>query len=305
MNAARKIKKIFRSKQTIEGAGVHLKRAFGSSEVGQFDPFLLLDDFRSENPNHYNKGFPWHPHRGIETITYILQGKVEHGDSLGNKGVIDPGDVQWMTAGSGIIHQEMPKGDASGRMEGFQLWANLPAAEKMMLPRYRDVKSNDIPVITLENDVQIKIICGTVNKIHGPVQDIMIDPEYLDITVPAHTVYEHPVKPGHTVFAYVIAGQGYFCKEKKPFTYEAEGKNSFDMETDPLASNGTLILFEDGRSVHIETGDPSIRFLLISGKPLNEPIAWHGPIVMNNQAELQLAFDEYRAGTFLKNKSKA
>lgn len=305
MNAARKIKKIFRSKQTIEGAGVHLKRAFGSSEVGQFDPFLLLDDFRSENPNHYNKGFPWHPHRGIETITYILQGKVEHGDSLGNKGVIDAGDVQWMTAGSGIIHQEMPKGDASGRMEGFQLWANLPAAEKMMLPRYRDVKSNDIPVITLENDVQIKIICGTVNKIHGPVQDIMIDPEYLDITVPAHTVYEHPVKPGHTVFAYVIAGQGYFCKEKKPFIYEAEGKNSFDMETDPLASNGTLILFEDGRSVHIETGDASIRFLLISGKPLNEPIAWHGPIVMNNQAELQLAFDEYRAGTFLKNKSKA
>lgn len=305
MNAARKIKKIFKSKQTIEGAGVHLKRAFGSSEVGQFDPFLLLDDFRSENPNHYNKGFPWHPHRGIETITYILQGKVEHGDSLGNKGVIDAGDVQWMTAGSGIIHQEMPKGDASGRMEGFQLWANLPAAEKMMSPRYRDVKSNDIPVITLENDVQIKIICGTVNKIHGPVQDIMIDPEYLDITVPAHTVYEHPVKPGHTVFAYVIAGQGYFCKEKKPFTYEAEGENSFDMETDPLASNGTLILFEDGRSVHIETGDASIRFLLISGKPLNEPIAWHGPIVMNNQAELQLAFDEYRAGTFLKNKSKA
>ena len=305
MNAARKIKKIFKSKQTIEGAGVHLKRAFGSSEVGQFDPFLLLDDFRSENPNHYNKGFPWHPHRGIETITYILQGKVEHGDSLGNKGVIDAGDVQWMTAGSGIIHQEMPKGDASGRMEGFQLWANLPAAEKMMSPRYRDVKSNDIPVITLENDVQIKIICGTVNKIHGPVQDIMIDPEYLDITVPAHTIYEHPVKPGHTVFAYVIAGQGYFCKEKKPFIYEAEGKNSFDMETDPLASNGTLILFEDGRSVHIETGDASIRFLLISGKPLNEPIAWHGPIVMNNQAELQLAFDEYRAGTFLKNKSKA
>lgn len=305
MNAARKIKKIFKSKQTIEGAGVHLKRAFGSSEVGQFDPFLLLDDFRSENPNHYNKGFPWHPHRGIETITYILQGKVEHGDSLGNKGVIDAGDVQWMTAGSGIIHQEMPKGDASGRMEGFQLWANLPAAEKMMSPRYRDVKSNDIPVITLENDVQIKIICGTVNNIHGPVQDIMIDPEYLDITVPAHTVYEHPVKPGHTVFAYVIAGQGYFCKEKKPFIYEAEGENSFDMETDPLASNGTLILFEDGRSVHIETGDASIRFLLISGKPLNEPIAWHGPIVMNNQAELQLAFDEYRAGTFLKNKSKA
>ncbi|KPK28099.1 MAG: pirin [Desulfobacterales bacterium SG8_35_2] len=305
MNATRRIKKVFKSKQTIEGAGVHLKRAFGFSEIGQFDPFLLLDDFRSGNPKHYSKGFPWHPHRGIETITYILQGNVEHGDSLGNKGIIASGDVQWMTAGSGIIHQEMPKGDASGRMEGFQLWANLPAAEKMMPPRYRDVKSNDIPVITLENDVQIKIICGKVNNSKGPVQDIITDPVYLDVTVPAHTVYLHPTKQGHTVFAYVIAGQGYFCKEKKPFTFETEGENYFDMETDPLASNGTLVLFADGNSVHIETGDQGIRFLLISGKPLGEPVAWRGPIVMNTQEELRLAFDEYREGTFLKHKSIA
>jgi redox-sensitive bicupin YhaK (pirin superfamily) len=285
MNAARKIKKVFRSKQTIEGAGVHLKRAFGFSEAGQFDPFLLMDDFRSENPNHYSKGFPWHPHRGIETITYILQGKVEHGDSLGNSGIIDSGDVQWMTAGSGIIHQEMPKGDTSGRMEGFQLWANLPAAEKMMPPRYRDVKSDEIPLITLENGLQIKIICGRVNNVQGPVRDIMIDPEYLDITVPAHTDYEHPTKTGHTVFAYVIGGRGYF-----------------GMETDPLADNGTIILFTDGNTVHIKTGDDSIRFLLISGKPLDEPVAWHGPIVMNTQEELRLAFDEYQKGTFLKHR---
>jgi redox-sensitive bicupin YhaK (pirin superfamily) len=304
MDALRRIKKVFKSKSTIEGAGVHLKRAFGFSEVLQFDPFLLMDDFRSDKPSHYSKGFPWHPHRGIETITYILQGRVEHADSLGNKGSIDSGDVQWMTAGSGIIHQEMPKGDTNGRMEGFQLWANLPAAEKMMLPRYRDVKSNDIPLITLENNVKLKIICGTVNDVRGPVQDIMIDPEYLDVTIPAHTAYEHPTKPGHTVFAYVIAGQGYFCKEKKPFTFEAEGENYFDMETDPIANNGTLLLFEDGNSVHIETENDSIRFLLISGKPLKEPVAWYGPIVMNTQEELRFAFEEYREGTFLKHRQE-
>jgi redox-sensitive bicupin YhaK (pirin superfamily) len=280
MNASRRIKKVFKSKPTIEGAGVHLKRAFGFSEVPLFDPFLLMDDFRSGNPDHYTKGFPRHPHRGIETITYILQGKVEHSDSLGNKGIIDSGDVQWMTAGSGIIHQEMPKGDTSGKMEGFQLWANLPATEKMMSPRYRDVSSSDIPLTTLENGVQVKIICGTVNNVRGPVQDIMIDPEYLDVTIPAHTVYEHPTKPGHTVFAYVIAGQGYFCMEKKPFTYETEGKNYFDMETE----------------------SDSIRLLLISGNPLGEPVAWYGPIVMNTQEELRQAFEEYREGTFLKHK---
>ena len=289
----------------MEGAGVHLKRAFGFSEVGQFDPFLLLDDFRSNNPDHYKKGFPWHPHRGIETITYILRGEVEHGDSLGNKGVIDSGDVQWMTAGSGIIHQEKPKGNSEGEMGGFQLWANLPAAEKMMSPRYRDVKSNQIPVITLDNGTQIKIICGTVNNVQGPVKDIMIDPEYIDVTVPANTTYEHPTKSGHTVFAYVIDGHGCFFKEKQEYTKHTSGKNYFDMQADPIADNGTLILFEDGDTVHIETADDQMRFLLISGKPIGEPIAWHGPIVMNSQEELTLAFDEYRQGTFLKHKREA
>jgi hypothetical protein len=302
MTTPRKIKKAFKSKPTMEGAGVHLKRAFGFSEVGLFDPFLLLDDFRSGNPDHYIMGFPWHPHRGIETITYLLQGAVEHGDSLGNTGVINPGDVQWMTAGSGIIHQEMPKGDVSGRMEGFQLWANLPASQKMTAPRYRDVTSADIPEITLENEVTIKIICGTVNEVRGPVHDIMIDPEYFDITVEPQTVYNHPTTPGHTVLAYVIAGRGYFCREKKPFAHETEGENYFDMTTDPVADNGTLLLFEDGDSIYIETGDDAIRFLLIAGKPLGEPIAWHGPIVMNTQEELELAFKEYREGTFLKHK---
>jgi len=301
VNIERRIKKFFKGKHTIEGAGVHLRRAFGFSEVPLFDPFLLLDDFRSGNPSHYSKGFPWHPHRGIETITYILQGKVEHGDSLGNEGIINSGDVQWMTAGSGIIHQEMPKGDASGRMEGFQLWANLPASEKMMSPRYRDVKSKEIPEISLENGVRIKIICGTVDDVRGPVQDIKIDPEYLDITIPAHTIYNHPTKPGHTVFIYVIAGQGYFCREKKPFTYEKEGENYFDMKTNPVADNGSLILFEDGRNVHMEAENEPVRILVISGKPLGEPIAWYGPIVMNTQAELRLAFDEYHEGTFLKH----
>jgi redox-sensitive bicupin YhaK (pirin superfamily) len=271
--------------------------------VPLFDPFLLLDDFRSNNPAHYTKGFPWHPHRGIETITYILQGKVEHGDSLGNKGIIDSGDIQWMTAGSGIIHQEMPKGDTHGIMEGFQLWANLPASEKMRSPRYRDIKSNQIPVITLNNGTRIKIICGTINNVHGPVRDIIIDPEYIDVTVPANTTYEHPTKAGHTVLAYVIEGQGCFCKEKQPFAHGTEGKNYFDINTDPRANNGTLILFEDGNKVHIETEGDQIRFLLISGKPIGEPIAWSGPIVMNTQDELRLAFDEYRQGTFLKHKT--
>ena len=303
MNEPRRIKKVFKSKQTVEGAGVHLKRALGFSEVPLFDPFLLLDDFRSNNPAHYTKGFPWHPHRGIETITYILQGKVEHGDSLGNKGIIDSGDIQWMTAGSGIIHQEMPKGDTHGVMEGFQLWANLPASEKMRAPRYRDIKSNQIPVITLNNGTRIKIICGTINNVHGPVRDIIIDPEYIDVTVPANTTYEHPTKVGHTVLAYVIEGQGYFCKEKQPFTHETAGENYFDMQTDPIANNGTLILFEDGNKVYIETEDDQIRFLLISGKPIGEPIAWYGPIVMNSQEELRIAFEEYRMGTFLKHKT--
>lgn len=301
MSQQRNIKKVFKSKPVIEGAGVHLKRAFGFSEVPLFDPFLLLDDFRSADPEHYLAGFPWHPHRGIETITYVLQGDVEHGDSMGNKGDITSGDVQWMTAGRGVIHQEMPKGNADGRMEGFQLWANLPAADKMMAPRYRDVKSESIPTVTLDNGVQIKIICGQVNGTEGPVQNIVINPEYLDITVPSSTTYLHPVRRGHTVFAYVLGGSGYFCAEKKPFTFEAEGVNYFDMKSDAAVDNETLVLFEDGDHVYINTETEAMRLLLISGKPLKEPVAWYGPIVMNTREELKLAFEEYENGTFIKD----
>jgi len=302
MKKPRKIHKVFKSKPVIEGAGVHLKRAVGFSQIPLFDPFLLLDDFRSDNPEHYIKGFPWHPHRGIETITYVLQGDVEHGDSMGNTGDITSGDIQWMTAGSGIIHQEMPKGDADGKMEGFQLWANLPAEQKMMDPRYRDVKSGEIPKVQLDNGTEIKIISGQVGDTKGPVRDIVIEPEYLDVSIPAHTDFIHPTKHGHTVFAYVIHGKGCFCKEKKPFTYEVEGINYFDMARDAFLENETLVLFEDGEHVSVSTEDAPVRFLLISGKPIGEPIAWQGPIVMNTQEELRVAFEEYQRGTLVKHK---
>ena len=210
MSKARKIKKVWKSKPTLEGAGVHLKRSFGFHEVPELDPFLLLDDFHSDNPKDYLPGFPWHPHRGIETITYVLHGKVEHGDSMGNKGTISSGDVQWMTAGSGIIHKEMPKGSKDGLMWGFQLWANLPRSQKMMDPRYRDVKSNQIPEVALDYGTKVKIICGKVSGVSGPVKDIIIDPEYLDVSMPPGTTFVHPVKSGHTLFAYVIEGKGYF-----------------------------------------------------------------------------------------------
>ncbi|UJS18678.1 MAG: pirin family protein [Candidatus Jettenia sp.] len=302
MAETRKIHKVLKSKPTIEGAGVHLKRAFGHSQVPMFDPFLLLDDFHSDNPMHYIKGFPWHPHRGIETITYVLCGDVEHGDSMGNKGIISSGDVQWMTAGSGIIHQEMPKGDPDGLMFGFQLWANLPKSHKMTEPRYRDVKSNQIPEAVLENGTKIRIICGKVNGKQGPVRDIIIDPEYIDVTVPARSEFTHPTKRGHTVFAYVIEGKGYFCKEKNPFSYEIEGTNYFDIQRDPFISNKTLVLFDDGDQMMVSTEDDAIRFLLISGKPIVEPVAWYGPIVMNTEDELRIAFEEYSNGTFIKHK---
>jgi redox-sensitive bicupin YhaK (pirin superfamily) len=303
MRKNRKIQKVTKSKPTVEGAGVHLKRAFGFSEVPGLDPFLLLDDFRSDDPRHYLKGFPWHPHRGIETITYMLRGNVEHGDSMGNKGVIGSGDVQWMTAGSGIIHQEMPKGDKKGLMGGFQLWANLPASHKMMNPRYRDVKSQKIPEISTKNGVTIRIICGEVKGEKGPVRDIITDPEYLDLTVPAETEFIHPTKPGHTVFAYVIEGKAYFCKEKNPFTYEMEGASYFDIQRNPFVTNENLVLFDDGEQVVVSTEDEPVRFLLISGKPINEPVAWYGPIVMNTQEELRIAFEEYNNGTFIKHKN--
>jgi redox-sensitive bicupin YhaK (pirin superfamily) len=303
MTRTREIARVRRSTPTIEGAGVHLRRAFGFSQVPAFDPFLMLDDFRSDNPDYYIPGFPWHPHRGIETITYMLNGTVEHGDSMGNEGIISPGDVQWMTAGSGIIHQEMPRGDRGGSMGGFQLWANLPRSHKMMDPRYRDVTSVQIPELVLDNGARIRIICGNVDGRTGPVRDIVIDPEYLDVTVPARAVFTHPTPRGYTVFAYVIEGNGYFCKEKKPFSYEMEGANYFDMKRDPLLGNGDLVLFHDGDEVMVSTGANPVRFLLVSGRPIGEPVAWYGPIVMNTNEELRIAFEEYNNGTFIRQKN--
>jgi hypothetical protein len=285
MKPTRTVRKVFQSQPTIEGAGVHLRRAFGFDEVPLFDPFLMLDDFRGDRPEQYIKGFPRHPHRGIETITYMLAGEVEHGDSLGNTGVIHPGDVQWMTAGSGIIHQEMPRGDARGRMGGFQLWANLPARQKMMEPRYRDVKSADIPVVSLENGVEVRVVCGEVAGQRGPVRDIVIDPQYLDISIPHDTEFTHPIPAGHTAFAYVFEGNGRFDDQK---AIPATGQN--------------LILFSDGDQVAARTEQDPVRFLLVSGKPIGEPVTWRGPIVMNTQAELEIAFEEYGSGTFIKHR---
>ncbi len=284
MNRIGKVKAVWKSKPTLEGAGVHLRRAFGfSQDPTMVDPFLLLDDFRSRNPEEYVKGFPWHPHRGMETITYMLDGSVIHGDSMGNSGEIGAGDVQWMTAGSGIIHQEMPKGDAAGKMGGFQLWANLPAAAKMTTPRYQEIRRHQIPVVTLESGVRIRIICGIVAGERGPVREIVIDPEYLDIEIPPHTDFRHPVKRGHTVLAYIFHGKLVLPSEK-PIRVE----------------DGTLIAFEAGDEAAFVTDNESARFLLISGKPIKEPIAWQGPIVMNTEEELRIAFTEYRNGTFIK-----
>ena len=284
MAETRGVKTLLQAKPTIEGAGVHLKRAFGFDELPLFDPFLMLDDFRSDNPDHYTLGFPTHPHRGIETITYVLAGEVDHTDSLGNRGTILAGDVQWMTAGSGIVHQEMPRGDAEGRLEGFQLWANLPARDKMMHPRYRDIQSIDIPEIVRQNGVRIKVISGVVDNVHGPVQDVVIEPEYLDVSMPAHANFRHATRPGDTVFAYVTGGQACFCQR-----HETQ------------AGDGMVVLFSDGDQISVSTSGAAASFLLISGKPLDEPVAWKGPIVMCSQQELDLAFQEYRNGTFIKH----
>lgn len=300
-NRERTIDKLWKSEPTIEGAGVHLKRAFGFHEVPMLDPFLLLDDFRSENPADYKAGFPWHPHRGIETITYVLEGDVEHGDSMGHRGDISSGDIQWMTAGSGIIHQEMPKGNSKGQMLGFQLWANLPRASKMMAPRYRGIKKNEIPQVVTADGAKVRIICGEINSTKGPVQDVMADPEYLDVELPAGKSFTHIVKENHTVFAYVIDGEAYFDHIRKPFAHEAIGENYFDMQAPCPCGDGTLVLYKkSGTHITITTMDRSVRFLLVSGKPLNEPIAWYGPIVMNSQEELRQAFQEYNDGTFIK-----
>ncbi|WP_243359418.1 pirin family protein [Fundidesulfovibrio terrae] len=298
----RRIAKIFKSRPTIEGAGVHLKRAFGYSQVPEFDPFLMLDDFHTANPAEYLPGFPWHPHRGIETITYVLEGRVEHGDSMGNTGVIGAGDVQWMTAGSGIIHQEMPKQTPSGMLWGFQFWANLPARQKMMDPRYRDVKAASIPEAVLESGARVKVICGEVAGVRGPVRDIVIDPELLDVSVPTGGMFTHAVKDGHTAVAYVLDGRGYFDTRRDAFDVEMVGAGWLDVDRDCLCGPETTVLYErEGAQVGVTAVDSVLRFVLLTGKPLGEPIAWYGPIVMNTQQELRTAFEEYAKGTFVKH----
>jgi len=297
----RQIKKVWKQIPTIEGAGVRLNRVFGFHEVPQLDPFLLLDCFHSDRRDDYVRGFPWHPHRGIETITYVLDGDVEHQDSLGNRGIIRPGDVQWMTAGSGIVHQEMPQGNAKGRMWGFQLWANLPQRQKMMDPRYREVTATQIPIVTTPEGATVRIICGQVQSVQGPVREIVTDPEYLDVSLPAGKSFTHSVKNGYTVFAYVVEGEGYFDAGRNPFDREVIGENYFDLTPSCTCREGAIALYAaSGDTICVTTDKKPVRFLLISGKPLKEPVAWYGPIVMNTKEELQTAFQEYQAGTFIK-----
>ncbi len=297
--STRAIKKVWRSTPTVEGAGVHLRRAFGFHEVPQFDPFLMLDDFRSGNPQDYLAGFPWHPHRGIETITYVLDGEVEHRDSLGNGGVISSGDIQWMTAGGGILHQEMPKGDRKGRMGGFQLWANLPARDKMMAPRYRDVRSAAIPVVEVEG-ATVRVVAGRVAGVQGPVGDVVIDPEYLDVSLKDGSAFTHPVPADHTVFAYVVEGEGYFEPGRDPYAHDTVGASYFDLKVPCACPAETLVLYGPGDRVLVTTDKTPVRFLLVSGRPLGEPVAWYGPIVMNTKAELRTAFEELEKGTFVR-----
>ena len=286
MTTVRKVRTASPSRPTREGAGVNLRRAFGFGQEQLFDPFLMLDDFRGDRPSDYEAGFPWHPHRGIETITYVLEGEIDHADSLDNSGTIGPGDVQWMTAGSGIIHQEMPRGDAGGRMGGFQLWANLPADQKMMTPRYRGLTASDIPVAEGAG-TRIKVICGRVGAAVGPVHEVVIEPEYLDVALQAGAAWTHPTRPGHTAFAYLFEGAA---------SLEESGRLL-------QAGQGTIVLFDDGDLVSVEAGDSGARFLLVSGRPLREPIAWRGPIVMNTSEQLDAAWRELDNGTFVKHKA--
>jgi redox-sensitive bicupin YhaK (pirin superfamily) len=291
----RAVRHITQSKPTLEGAGVKLRRAFGFGATSEFDPFLLLDDFRNENPDDYLAGFPWHPHRGIETITYVLAGSVEHGDSLGNRGAMGPGDVQWMTAGRGILHQEMPKGDPAGRMHGFQLWGNLPSRLKMTAPRYQEVKAAEIPAVTDDDGTHVRVITGEFWGKKGPVEGVAADPRYLDVSVPPGKRKAITVDRTNHAFAYVFAGSGSFRNASDPAGLVNELTNRRDADT----GNRSLVLFDQGDEVVVQAGDEGIRFLLVSGRPIEEPVAWYGPIVMNTQQELQQAFNELRAGTFI------
>ena len=297
----RPVKQIVQSKPTIEGAGVKLRRAFGFGNTTEFDPFLLLDDFRNDRPSDYLAGFPWHPHRGIETITYVLNGTVEHGDSLGNRGSLGAGDVQWMTAGRGIMHQEMPQGDAQGRMHGFQLWANLPSSLKMTAPRYQDVKAAEIPEVVDDDGTRVRVVCGEFWGKKGPVDGVAADPRYLDVFVPPGKRKTLKVEMERHAFAYIFEGSGQFAYASKPFGVLTEKQVAGEeiVFREPVG-NRSLVLFDSGDEVTVRAGDDGIRFLLVSGKPIEEPVAWHGPIVMNTQAELQQAVAELRNGTFIK-----
>jgi redox-sensitive bicupin YhaK (pirin superfamily) len=297
----RPVKRIVQSKPTIEGAGVKLRRAFGFGDTGETDPFLLLDDFRNDRPDDYRAGFPWHPHRGIETITYVLAGTVDHGDSLGNRGTLGAGDVQWMTAGSGILHQEMPQGDPQGRMHGFQLWANLPASLKMTAPRYQDIASAAVPEITDDDGTIVRVICGDFWGKRGPVDGVSADPRYLDVWVRPGRRKSLPVETDRHAFAYVFEGSGTFSSASQPFGVLTEKEiGDREIRLREQTGNRSLVLFDSGDEVTIQAGEEGIRFLLVSGKPIEEPVAWYGPIVMNTQAELQQAVAELRDGTFIK-----
>jgi redox-sensitive bicupin YhaK (pirin superfamily) len=298
----RPVKRIEAAKPVMEGAGVHLHRAFGFGDTAELDPFLLFDDFRNERPEHYLKGFPWHPHRGIETITYVLAGTVEHGDSLGNTGTLGAGDVQWMTAGSGIMHQEMPQGDADGRMHGFQLWANLPASLKMTRPRYQDVPGAQIPETVDDDGTRVRVVCGSFRGQSGPVDGVAADPRYLDISVPPGVRKTLKVEVERHAFAYVFAGSGVFRDASKPVGVLLE-KEIDDREVliRDQTGNRSLVVFDRGDEVTVQAGDEGVRFLLISGKPIREPVAWYGPIVMNTQAELETAMRDLQSGGFIRH----
>jgi redox-sensitive bicupin YhaK (pirin superfamily) len=299
----RPVKRIIQSRPTLEGAGVKLRRAFGFGATGDFDPFLLLDDFRNEHPEDYLAGFPWHPHRGIETITYVLAGSVSHGDSLGNSGTMGAGDVQWMTAGSGILHQEMPKGDPNGRMHGFQLWANLPRTLKMTDPRYQDVAAKDIPEVTDDDGTRVRVVCGSFWGKTGPVDGVAADPRYLDVSVPALKQKRLPVSLNDNAFAYVFEGDGVFRDASDPrgvLTDRVGGASDGEPVLE-AAGNRSLVLFDKGDEVTVRAGAEGIRFLLVSGQPIQEPVAWMGPIVMNTEDELRRAYAELHAGTFIKH----
>jgi quercetin 2,3-dioxygenase len=296
----RPVKQILESRPTLEGAGVKLRRAFGFGDTTEFDPFLLFDDFRNERPDDYLAGFPWHPHRGIETITYVLAGSVEHGDSLGNRGSLGAGDIQWMTAGRGIMHQEMPRGDVQGRMHGFQLWANLPASLKMTAPRYQDVSARDIPEVQDDDGTTVRVICGHFWGKTGPVEGIAADPRYLDVSVPPNQRKRLQVETSNHAFAYVFAGSGTFRDASEPREVRTDFVGNAAAGRTHEVGNRNLVLFDRGDEVVVQAGEMGIRFLLVSGKPIEEPVAWYGPIVMNTEDELQQAYSELRQGTFIR-----